>query len=181
MHDPTVFAWLVVVLYGAGVFLTFAAAQAAANSRDRAFWLCASAVLLLLGLNKQLDLQTVTLDVVRDSARAHGWYAQRRAAQALFLIVLGIALAALSVAMIVWLSGTGPMIRLAAVGILLLLIFIMLRAASFHHIDAWLRVDVSGLRRGWWLELAGIAFVGLSAAASLGLSGGARRGRRSRR
>jgi hypothetical protein len=49
------------------------------------------------------------------------------------------------------------------VGIAILLAFILLRAASFHHIDDWVTVDVRGLRGGWWLELAGIVVITLSA------------------
>ena len=60
--------------------------------------------------------------------------------------------------------GTRPA-RTAAGGIALLFIFILLRAASFHHIDDWVTVDVRGLRSGWWLELVGIVVIAISALA----------------
>ena len=55
--------------------------------------------------------------------------------------------------------------KAAAVGIGLLMVFIFMRAASFHHIDDWVTINIAGLRSGWWLELAGIAVMGLSALA----------------
>jgi uncharacterized membrane protein len=47
----------------------------------------------------------------------------------------------------------------------MLFTFILLRAASFHHVDDWVTIDVRGLRSGWWLELVGVVVIALSALA----------------
>ena len=49
-------------------------------------------------------------------------------------------------------------------GLAILLAFIFVRAASFHHIDYWVTVPIAGLRSGWWLELLGIAVISWAAA-----------------
>jgi hypothetical protein len=63
-----------------------------------------------------------------------------------------------------WLRGASGSARTAAVGLVILLAFIFVRAASFHHIDYWVTVPIAGMRSGWWLELAGIAVIGAAAA-----------------
>ena len=55
--------------------------------------------------------------------------------------------------------------KTAAIGLVLLFAFIVMRAASFHHMDKWVTRNVAGMRSGWWLELLGITVTGLSAIA----------------
>ena len=78
------------------------------------------------------------------------------------LALLAIGLIGLAV-LVRWLRGSSRSVNAAAAGIVLLFIFIVLRAASFHHIDHWVTIDIAGLKRGWWLELAGIVVIGISA------------------
>jgi hypothetical protein len=47
-------------------------------------------MLFLLGVNKQLDLQTLLGDVGRSVSTAQGWYDKRRAVQAVFVLVFAI-------------------------------------------------------------------------------------------
>jgi hypothetical protein len=78
------------------------------------------------------------------------------------LALLAIGLIGLAV-LVRWLRGSSRSVNAAAAGIVLLFIFIVLRAASFHHIDHWVTIDIAGLRSCWWLELAGIVVTGASA------------------
>ena len=63
---------------------------------------------------------------------------------------------------------------MATAGLILLGVFVLVRATSFHHVDTLLRDELIGLRLHVWLEMAGIAVVGVGAATY-------RRGRRQRR
>jgi hypothetical protein len=99
----------------------------------RIWWLLAFG-LLFLGVNKQLNLQTLLIVLGRRAAFAGGWYERRRLAQTIFCGALTLAgLAAL------WLTGTrfrrffwdNPW---AFAGVALLLFFVLLRAASINHI-----------------------------------------------
>ena len=57
------------------------------------FWLTLALLLLFLGINKQLDLQTLLNDIGRRKARAEGWYGNRRYYQTMFIAavtVLGV-------------------------------------------------------------------------------------------
>ncbi len=80
-----------------------------------------------------------------------------------FLLLLGTAGVMAAFLLAGWLRRSSRSARTAAVGIALLFAFVIMRAASFHHIDQWVTIDVAGLRSGWWLELAGIAVIGVSA------------------
>jgi hypothetical protein len=63
-----------------------------------------------------------------------------------------------------WLRGVTVSAKVAAMGLVILLAFIFLRASSFHHIDYWVTIHVAGMRSGWWLELLGIVVIGSAAA-----------------
>ncbi len=46
---------------------------------------------------------------------------------------------------------------------LFILGFVVIRAASFHHVDALLAARLGGVRWNWIFELSGISVVGLAA------------------
>jgi hypothetical protein len=48
-------------------------------------WFLLTIIPFLLGVNKQIDLQTLLGDIGRAAARSQGWYQKRRAAQAAFI------------------------------------------------------------------------------------------------
>jgi hypothetical protein len=159
--DPSVVGWVTVAVYAVGAAL--AARNAAAAQRSGvplSFWLVLTAVLLALGLNKQLDLQSWFGQTGRDMAISQGWYESRRAVQAAFIALLG----AVAVALLVWArrqwAGLWSEYRWVFAGVTLLLVFIVIRAASFHHIDEFIGIDIGVTNFGRALELAGIVAIG---------------------
>lgn len=166
-HDSGPLAWFVTAAYFVGAGLTLLAARASARPTDRTFWLACVAILVLLGLNKQLDFQGYITTVGRSLAHSEGWYEQRRLVQTAFVTVLSVA-AAISLGLLaIWLRRSTAAVKVAAIGILLLITFILWRAASFHHMDVWVTRNIGGMRSGWWLELGGIIVIGMGAVASL--------------
>jgi hypothetical protein len=162
-HDPTVLAWLITASYFGAAVLGLLAARASPIERDRIFWVGCAVFLLLLGFNKQLDLQGLVTTVGRSLAREGGWFDQRRLVQAAFIVALGVAAGAILVTLAVWLRRSAMTVKIAALGIVLLFAFVVMRAASFHHMDILVTRNVAGMRSGWWLELAGIVMIGVSA------------------
>lgn len=128
------------------------------------FWLAMTAAMFALGVNKQLDLQTWFTEVGRDLAKSEGWYARRQNVQVAF--IAGIALAGVTGVGVVawWLRGNLRRYRVAVAGIVYLVCFVVVRAASFHHIDRLLHVGLNHVRVNHVLELGGIAFIGWGAA-----------------
>ena len=162
-HDPTVIAWFITAAYFAAAVLTWFAARCSADRRERLVWFCCAAALVLLGFNKQLDLQGYVTAAGRVLAHQEGWFAERRLVQSTFIIMLCAVAVAAILFLAVWLRRSTRSVKFAATGIVLLFGFVVIRAASFHHMDILVTRNIAGMRSGWWLELAGIIIVGISA------------------
>jgi hypothetical protein len=171
LGDPTIVGFLTTLAYfaAAGVCALawrrerFIAAAVPAAIKPR-FWLALALVMAALGINKQLDLQTLFTQLGRDAALAGGWYKQRHIAQVAFILVLATAGATFTALACWYLRRSWRRYALAIIGIAYLLIFILIRASSFHHTEYLLfRLPYAGRWVSRTLELGGIAFVGLCA------------------
>lgn len=166
--DPTLMGWITVAAYFLGGFLCLAAALRVSGTHsfrdpERRFWLVLALALAFLGINKQLDLQTWLTLAGKRIAIAQGWYEQRRVVQGIF--IAGIAAGGIFAVRWVWKNmrhAPGPN-WVALAGLIFLGCFIVVRAASFHHVDLLLKSGPGGLRMNWVLELGGISMLGLAA------------------
>jgi hypothetical protein len=160
--DPTVVGWLTTVLY----FVTCAACWSIVRRRtttlargEKVLWWVLTGTLLALGINKQLDLQTAFTELGRMMARRQGWYEQRGALQRVFIEELAV-LVVIASLLLVRLTRRMPVpSRLAMVGAVVLFGFVLVRAASFHHVDIFLGSRFLGLKANWILELGGISLI----------------------
>jgi hypothetical protein len=119
--------------------------------------------MLALGVNKQLDLQTLVTEVGRDVLRGWGEYDRRRGYQLAFIGAVAVGCTALLAAAL-WLTRRDPGRRWpAAAGAAFVLGFVLVRAASFHHVDAFLGSTVGGAKWNWVLELGGVLLVAAAA------------------
>lgn len=180
--DPDATGWITVAAYlAAGVLSALCAVQVArverardpggrngvGRDRSRGFWTALAVLMLMLGLNKQLDLQTWFTEIGRDVAMAQGWYERRFKVQVEFIAGLAV-VGAIGMVWLQWrLRRLDRFARGAASGLLLLTVFVVIRAASFHHVDQLLGVRLAGLRINVILELGGIACIALAAGLKL--------------
>lgn len=161
--DPTVMGWLTVVAYF-GAALACAIAHRRRRRKDHAWvWPALCALLVVLGFNKQLDLQSWFTYVGKKSALEQGWYDDRRSVQVAFIVGLATVGLALGIVALHRLRGALGRFRWAIAGTVFLLAFIVIRAASFHHVDLFLKVEVAGIQPNWVLELGGIALIAFAA------------------
>lgn len=158
-QDAGTLPWLAVAGYLVAAVLCLRQRRAVATPRERLFWLLAAVAMLMLGVNKQLDLQTALTAWGRQLARDGGWYGQRRAFQAGFVLMAGVATLAMAIGLAWLVRGLRARVTVALVGLSLLGLFVLVRAASFHHFDVALRFPVLGLKLHTVLELLGIALV----------------------
>jgi hypothetical protein len=171
--DPSFTGWLTVAAYAAVALLCFIAAarcpvasDAGATRHRRHIWLGIAVLMVFLCINKQLDLQSLLTDVGRLVAKRSGWYGERRTVQRLFVIAVAAA-GTLTFVIMVW--KIRSILRESIVlllGLCLLVTFIIVRAASFHHVDVLIKSRILGIRMNWILELTGIVLIALSAARS---------------
>jgi hypothetical protein len=130
---------------------------------ERQFWLAMTVIFLCLGINKQLDLQSLLTEIGRAAARSEGWYKDRRAYQVAFIEGF-VAVATICVAVLFWIfRRSRPAVKLALWGLVFTIAFVVLRAASFHHVDRFLKAGVLGWRWNWIIELSGITIVATAA------------------
>jgi hypothetical protein len=160
--DPTLLGWLTVALYLAAAAICWRAAVVARGVRwpeytrgEPLFWLLCAVFLLCLGINKQLDLQTWFTIVGKNIAQQTGWYAERRVVQMVFIVVIaffGLVLGAIGAW---WTTRLSFPCRIAFLGAVFLGVFIIIRAASFHHVDQMLGFRFAGVRMNVLLEMGG--------------------------
>jgi hypothetical protein len=179
--DPSVIGWVTVVAYFLAAWLafralrehsrgphvapqTYGASEPPALREARAltrFWALVLVAMLLLGVNKQLDLQTWFTEVGRDLARRQQWYEARRPVQMAFIAGIALLGSAGTITLAVMMRHVLSRVVGALVGLGALVTFVIVRAASFHHVDALL--GHGRVRLNWVLELGGITLIAISA------------------
>jgi hypothetical protein len=163
--DHTFFGWATVLLYFIAALRTGFKAKLAkpalANQgfENSYFWISLTVLLILLGLNKQLDLQSNFTEMMRNMAKSHGWYDQRRGVQFAFVTIAGLAIPALIILLRVFLYNSWQRYKITWLGIVLLLMFILVRAASFHHVDTIFYKTIGSLRFYQALEMLAIGLI----------------------
>jgi hypothetical protein len=169
--DPYAAAWIITFAYFAVAFLCFrAAAIKMYNVSDdqkvhRIFWMGTGVFLLLLGINKQLDMQSWFFLLGRAISLEQGWYGQRRIVQAVFSLALLMCGVSAGIFLLVVLKGRWGRFRTPLLGLALLVVFVILRASSFSHIYYFPNVarTVGPVKTRWIIELGGILVVGAGA------------------
>jgi hypothetical protein len=157
--DPTIGGWVTVALYFAAVWSTWKTGNLVREGKERALWRAVSLMFVALGVNKQLDLQTALTEMGRVVAFDQGWYSQRQIVQIWFIV--GVAMGCIVLAIfLLWLAyDTTPPTWTALLGMVVILAFVLIRAASFHHIDRFIGERILGLKWNWVLEMGGISIV----------------------
>lgn len=166
--DPSLMGWLTVAAYAGAAFTAWLAARRAGRAPgtiggSRLTWSLVTALMALLCLNKQLDLQSLFTDIGRVLSYHQGWYHERREVQKWFVLgVLGTSFLSTGV-MLICFRHFWKKHFLLSTGLVLLLTFIVIRAVSFHHFDVLLKSQIMGVRMNWVLELTGIGLIWLAA------------------
>ena len=159
--------WVTVALYLLAAWLCLLAARRSraadpyspSGRSEPRLWAAFGLVLLALGINKQLDLQSAFTEVMRVLARNQGWYAIRRQYQYAFIGAVGVFAMLAGATLVAVTRRLDHAVKVAALGMVLLLTFVTVRAMSFHHVDALIGRQVLYVRVNWMLEIGGIVIV----------------------
>ena len=181
--DPTMFGWVIVAGYLVAAWLCYRASagpssdashEGAAAWRERLLWRILVGVIIALGINKQLDLQSGVTELLRIAARGQGWYRFRREYQAAFIAALAIVTVIGWGSLVAFSWTLSRSVKIAGFGLCMLGAFVVMRAASFHHVDALFRHRVLSLKLEGILELGGIGVIAFGAVQRMILSSPAR-------
>ncbi len=158
--------WVTVAAYLAAAWLSARAAGHATfkqETHEMLFWRFTAVLLVLLGINELLDLQTLLTSAGRAYAKSSGWYEERRQVQYVFVIALAVA-AVVGAAALLWLTRQmNWAVRIALAGLVFIGQFVLLRAASFHHLSDILGRGLPAFNLGSVQEMAGILIVAAAA------------------
>jgi hypothetical protein len=162
--DPTIGGWITVVLYLLAAGSCWISARKLGlgdigRSNERRAWWAIFALFLALGINKELDLQTALTEAGRVLAHYQGWFEQRQVVQLAFIALVAIMCLIAAITLLLWTRSAPSPTRLALIGTTIVLGFVLIRAASFHHVDQFIGQKILGLRWNWVLEMSGISLV----------------------
>jgi hypothetical protein len=170
LGDPTLGGWAVTLSYFVAAWLALSVARRIPtvlreSRRERWVWFAIAVFCLLMGVNKQADLQTLLTSLGKAAAASGGWYEHRRLVQAAFVVLFaGVGLVTAILAFTFTFRTSRPALA-AVLGVGLLLGFAALRAAEFHHIDEAIEEPPLLARYGFLLEGLGVLVI-LAAALS---------------
>jgi hypothetical protein len=141
--------------------------KAVSSRRTPRTWLAIAGMLLLLGLNKQLDLQTLFIQVGREIAVVAGWYGERRMLQMVFVLVLGAVMISALLTLIWRRRRFFQQHPLTLPGAVLLVLYVLVRAGTFDHVDEAFGLNLDDSKWMDGMELSGVicfAMAGVRAA-----------------
>ena len=174
--DPTLMGWFTVFAYAYAALVCYQTSRALRHSGRSArsqlllgdtllalCWVGLALLLAALGVNKQLDLQSLLTQFAKDLAHAQGWYEERRRVQVAFIAGISVVFSIATAGGMWWLRAHLKRLRLALVGMAFLLTFVVVRAASFHDVDVLLYRATGPFKLNWLFELGGIACIAINA------------------
>jgi hypothetical protein len=158
LGDGTFWGWLITALYGITIAgsLYYIHSMRRSTTPEKTIRICITVVLVLLGVNKQLDLQTLIIVTGRMIAAGHGWMVYRRTIQEFFAIGILLCVGVAGLVVILRLRRCLLHVWLECTGITILLGFAIIRTASINHIG-WVTVlEDTRLQHIHAFELAGL-------------------------
>ena len=155
MGDPTFTGWTATLLYGVACWLCAIKRRKAGRSAhyDRQVWAMLALLMAVLGINKQLDLQTWVINLARTLLYRLSLDEFRKPIGLFVLAAAALVLFGIVVVGIYYFRRIRSDARLALLGSGIVLIYAFLRAAQFTHIrrglgihDTWdIVVELLGL------------------------------------
>ena len=156
--DPTIMGWITAAAYLFTAAVCWSACKRHKkneNCREASFWLLLTLIFIILGINKQMDLQTLLTEFGREISKSLGWYESRHSVKKIFLAVLGLGCLMFFYFISRYYNNVWQANKLACAGVIFLAVFIVVRAMTFQHI---FKSDFAGFVK-WILELGGIGLV----------------------
>lgn len=161
--DPTVIGWFITLFY----FFVFATSlyllkKTTPNILDNKyiwFWYGVTILIILLGINKQLDIQMLFADFARLYAKVSGIFENRKPFQhkiLSFLTTIGISIFSVTIYKL-W--NAPKRMWLALIGFCILFSFPIIRLISLHSIEALLSISVLNIQVVDVIEILGIILV----------------------
>jgi len=161
--DPTVIGWFITLFYffvfATSFYLLKKITPNISNNEYMWFWYGVTILIILLGINKQLDIQMLFADFARLYAKVIGIFENRKPFQhkiISFLTTIGISIFSV---MIYKFWYAPKRMWLALIGFCILFSFPIIRLVSLHSIESLLSISVLYIKIVDVIEILGITIV----------------------
>lgn len=156
--------WVTVAVYLLAAAVSLRVAMSgqfylATARRERIFWTFLAVLMVLMAINKQLDLQSFMTASGRCVAKLQGWYKARRSVQQEFVYLLALVTGGFGLWLLIMMRRTLRRTFIALMGTITVLGFVLIRAVGFHDVDAIINHTFNGVRMNWVLELSGLVLI----------------------
>lgn len=162
----TTLGWTMLALYLVAALLAFRTAAVFSSGNSVAMgraWICLGAFLTALGLNKQIDLQTLVIELGRYVTFREHLFAYRLELYVIFFLGFMLAIMAfIAVVMLRFSTELRTFARqfpLAIGGCSLICAYIIIRATSIDNVDLMLRFNLAQIPFLWLLEAGGLLLI----------------------
>ena len=160
----TTFGWLTLAIYLIAVFCCVRQVRIVKmRGGGTKFWIFLAIFLLLLAINKQIDLQSWFMQVAKYTPIANGWYEYKEPIQIALISIAVLGILIVGVASRLYLLSSWRHYPLAWLGAILLFAIILMRAASYPDVDILINRDVLGIKINVILELGAVILIILGA------------------
>jgi hypothetical protein len=151
------------VMYFAAAVICWRASDLAMLTAELAVWRLIAILFSFIGISSPLNVWSKITETGRRLARLGGWYHRRQIVQLRFMKGVSFVCAAAALSAIIWARGASTACWLAVVAAMLLLCFVLIRAASLHQFDRFINRTALGLRWNGIFE-GGAVLIVISAA-----------------
>jgi len=172
LGDPGPVGWTITGGYLITVLLLLIASwrlarQATHPKLEASVWYFMAGLCVLLGLNKQLDLQHLARLLAKDLLRATDLYPNHRTIQIVAMALITCGCVACGVAIYRLVDLLSSPLRWVCLAFIPLVGYVAMRSLSFTHFDELLGAWILNMQLYWAMELAGIAIVMLATIAAI--------------
>lgn len=162
----TALGWTMLALYLITALLAFRAATISTFPNSAAMgrvWICLGVILSALGLNKELDLQTLLIEFGRQIAHSEHLFAYRLKLYLVFFLGSMLVIVALLAVILLRFSADirtfARQFPLAISGCGLICAYIVIRTALIDNVDLMLGVSLKQIAFLWLLEAGGLLLI----------------------
>lgn len=160
--DTTFWGWLITLLYIVSVIASYYYLQRLKRAGNRpmiVLWKCILVLVLLLGINKQLDFQTLMSAAGRAISTSQGWYEHRRFVQACFAKMIFAFCGIFCVGVIYTIRTVLLQSVLELLGATVLIVFTLIRTSSLSNLHKAQQLRFDHIPHIHALELLGLLLI----------------------
>ena len=161
--DPTLLGWCITLGYFATAALSLRTMQRQQKKQSKNFWAIVGILMLIMGFNKQLDLQTLIIQTGKDLSKACGIYDDKIKIQVAFILLFSICGFAATAGFFFLIGKQVLKFPFAIAGIILLVCYVIMRAGTMQQFEILPDRNIRQFQLNQLLEIVALGSICLGA------------------